>query len=165
MPEVIWCVSLEWGLPFLLPALMAALALIILFTVLIWRGGGALSISWEKLKVIVTGVGAVSVVVTLLIVLGIGYVSYQGYKTVKDAYFVAINPPGRELGKVREDFQGETRIEITIKDPAKKFVIAGNYQGACVADLFTSICRQYADRISCATSLLNRTLIVDLKNP
>jgi hypothetical protein len=165
MPELLWCVSLEWGWWFWGPALGVALLLLIWFGFLIWRGTGSLTLGYEKVKVIAKGNGPWGVVVTGAIIIGIGYGVYEGYTSLKDAYFVALNTPGRELGQVREDFQRETHVEISVKDPAKKIVIAGSYRGACVPDLFDSICRQYAPRIFCETSLWKRTLIVDLKKP
>jgi hypothetical protein len=165
MPELLWCVSLEWGWWFWAPALVVALALLIWFAFLILRGAGSLTLGYEKVKVITKGTGPTGVVITVIIIGFVGYVVYQGYKTLKDAYFVALNTGGRELEQVRNDFQRETHVEISIKDPAKKFVIAGSYRGACVPDLFESICRQYAPRIVCETSSWKRTLIVDLKKP
>ncbi len=165
MPELLWCVSLEWGWWFWMPALGVALLLLIWFGFLILRGGGSLSVGYEKVKVITTGSGPLGVVVTTAIVGLVIYGVYQGYKSLKDAYFVSLNTGGRELEQVRNDFQGETHVEISVKDPAKKFVIAGSYHGACAPDLFESICRQYAPRIVCETSLSKRTLIVDLKKP
>jgi hypothetical protein len=165
MPELLWCVSLEWGWWFWLPALVVALALLIWFGFLILRGDGSLSVGYEKVKVITTGSGPLGVVVTIAIVGLVMYGVYQGYRSLKDAYFVALNTGGRELEQVRNDFQGETHVEISVKDPAKKFVVAGSYKGACAPDLFQSMCRQYAPRIVCETSLWKRTLIIDLKKP
>jgi hypothetical protein len=165
MPELLWCVSLEWGWRFWMPALGVALLLLIWFGFLILRGAGSLTVGYEKVKVIAKGNGPLGVVVTAAIIGLVTYVVYQGYTSLKDAYFVALNTAGRELEQVRDDFQRETRVEINVLDPAKKFVIAGSYRGACVPDLFESICRQYAPRIVCKASLWERTLVVDLKKP
>jgi hypothetical protein len=127
-------------------------------------GAGRLSVGYEKVRVMATG-GPVNIVITILIVGGVGFGIYEAYKTLKDAYFVALNTPGRELEQVRNDFQSETHVEVTVKDPAKKFIIAGSYRGACVPDLFESICRQYGARIMCDTSMWKRNLTVDLKKP
>jgi hypothetical protein len=67
------------------------------------------------------------------------------------------------LEELRESYQGGTQATITITDAAKKFSIAGSYEGMCVTDFFESICRQYSSKISCESSLIGRTLIVDLK--
>jgi hypothetical protein len=163
MPEVLWCVSLEWGWGFLLPVLLVALVLIVFLGFLMLKGGsGHLSVAYEKMKVMATG-GPANIGITILIVCAIGYGIYQSYNTLKDAYFVSLSTPGRELEQVRNDFQSETHLVITVKDPAKKFVIAGSYRGACVADLFDAICRQYAAHIFCDTPIWKRTLTVDLK--
>jgi hypothetical protein len=165
MPEIIWCVSLEWGWGFLAPVLIVMAVLIVVIAVLMIKGGsGRLSVGYEKIKLIATG-GPVNIVITLLVAGAVSLVLYQAYKTLKDSYSVALNTPGRELEQVRNDFQSETHLVITVKDPAKKFSIAGSYHGACVADLFEAICRQYAPNIVCDASISKRTLIVDLKRP
>lgn len=163
MPEVVGCISLEWGWIFLLPVLVGAMVLIILIAVLMIKGGASrLTVGYEKIRLGATG-GPVNIVITIGIVVAIGYGLYRGYNGLKDAYFVALNTPGRELGQIREDFQGETHLVITIKDTAKKFVVTGNYRGACVADLLDAICRQYANKLSCEKSSWQRTLTIDLK--
>jgi hypothetical protein len=165
MPEVLWCVSLEWGWKFWVPALVLALAVLAGLVVLIWRSDGSLTLVYEKAKVMAKGRGMAGAVIMLLIIGGGAYAIYEAYLTLKNAYFVSLNTPGRELEQVRNDIQSETHVEIDVKDPAKKFIIAGRYRGACASDMFESICRQYAPRIVCETSLWQRTLIVDLKKP
>ncbi|WGD50851.1 hypothetical protein QA641_35545 [Bradyrhizobium sp. CB1650] len=142
MAELPWCVFLEWGWTFWIPALIVAIALIIWFGSLVLQSGGSLSLGYEKIKFVTKGRGALGILLTVAIFGAIGYGAYQGYKTLKDAYFVALNTPGRELEQIRNDFQGDTRVELLVRDPAKTFTIAGSYRGACVPDLFESICRQ-----------------------
>ncbi|WP_271592214.1 hypothetical protein [Bradyrhizobium sp. CCBAU 65884] len=165
MPELPWCVFLEWGWTFWIPVLAMAAILIVWLGFLVLRSDGSLSLGYEKIKVVTKGNGPLGVVVTAVILIGVGYSVYEGYRTLKDAYFVALNTPGRELEQIRNDLQSETRVELLIKDPAKKFSVAGNYRGACVPDLFESICRKYAPRIVCETSVWKRTLVVDVRKP
>jgi len=100
-------------------------------------------------------VGAVVVIV---------YFISKGYDGFKDSYSVAWDSPsdGVELQTLRDKFQGDTQATIVINEPAKKFSVIGSYEGACVQDMFTSICRKYAPKLSCSTLWLKRTLVVDL---
>jgi hypothetical protein len=165
VPELAWCVALEWGWWFCGPALLIAFAVLVWLAILVVRDVGTLSVSYEKIKVIAKGNGAVGVVVTAAIIGLIIYGVILGYRSLKDSYLVALSTPGRELEQIRNDFQGETHVEISIKDSARKFVVSGSYRGACVPDLFEAICRQYASHIICRSSSWKQTLIVDQKSP
>jgi hypothetical protein len=165
MPEVISCASLEWGWKFWLPALIIVVLLLCVLAYLLIRAqSGHLIFNWDKFKVAATGDWP-RMVVTILILVGLGWAILEGYKTIRDAYIVALTTPGRALEQVRDDFQGETHVLITVSDAAKKFTVVGNYRGACVTDLFETICRKYADKLACKSSAWDRTFTVDLKRP
>jgi hypothetical protein len=102
----------------------------------------------------------------LLVIGAIVYGVYSAYGKVRDSYsvlFDTASTPGIELEALRDKFQGETQATIIVSDPAKKFVVGGRYEGACVQDLLESICRQYSGKLVCSTSLLKRTVTVGLK--
>jgi len=172
LPEFAGCLILEWGWGFLAGISVFILALIGALVFLIKRVGT----SWrrrlppsevviEKFGVRVTG-AAVNIVVVVGAVGAIGYAVYKGYDSFKDSYSVAVDSPtsGFELQSLRDRFQGETQATITINDHAKSFSVTGSYEGACVGDMFDSICRKYAPKLSCSTSWLHRTLVVDQGN-
>ena len=162
------CLFLEWGWIF-----WAALGFVVLlvcgvlgaFLVLIARGGwNSLALGYEKWKLIAKGAGVTGVVTTVVLIVLAGVAVYQGYEHLKNSYFVALNTPaGVILEDVRNKFQGDTHITITIKEPAKKFLVVGSYRGACVPDLFDSICRQYSSQLFCDKSWMHGTLDVDLR--
>jgi hypothetical protein len=91
------------------------------------------------------------------------YKGYEGFKESYSASFDTASTSGIELEPLRNKFQGDTQATIIVREPARTFVVNGHYEGACVQDMFEAICRQYAGQLSCETSLLRRTLIVDLK--
>jgi hypothetical protein len=129
---------------------------------LIVRGGrNTLTVGYEKLKVVASGAGLTGILITVLLVVLGGYAVREGYKSLRDNYFVALNTPGKELDELRNKYQNDTHVTISIKEAAKKFMITGSYEGVCVPDLFESICRQYASQIFCDVSWRNRTLTVD----
>jgi membrane protein implicated in regulation of membrane protease activity len=166
---MLWCLFLEWGWWFWFPLIIAFLALFVLlirFLFLIVQGGrNSLSVGYEKMKVIATGAGSTGIVITVILILLAGWAVYKGYNDLHDNYFVALNTPGKELDEIRNSFQNETHVTISVKDAAKKFQIVGSYQGVCVPDLFESICRQYASQIFCDVSWRHRTLAVDRTGP
>jgi hypothetical protein len=108
----------------------------------------------------------VRIVLFLLVVGGAVYLVYGQYDKFRNSYAVSFDTASAspvELEALRQKFQPDTQATITIREPAKKFLVSGRFDGACVQDLFESICRRYDGKISCTSSMLNRTLIVDLK--
>jgi hypothetical protein len=180
MPQFAQCFFLEWGWPFLLVLLGGGVLLAVVVGIVIWffgfrywreqPGGERTILGFDKWKFETSGRGVtlgkmiVAVVGIAAVLGGSYYVVKSGYDNYQHAYAVSLDSPSVpvELEKVRERFQGETNVTITVAEPAKKFAVTGTYHGACVKDLMDSICRQHASRISCETSLLRRTLLVDV---
>ena len=171
MSQFAGCLVLEWGWGFLAwtgIVFFAVVGVLVLIIKLVRKPTQApsqpASVILEKLGVIITGEQAVFVAVILLAISAIGYVTYKGYESFKDSYSVAVDSPeiGVELQALRDKFQGETQATIIIRDAAKKFSVTGSYEGACVSNLFDSICRKYTSKLSCRTSWFDRTLVVDL---
>jgi hypothetical protein len=183
MPQFAECFVLEWGWSFLLLLILGGLLLVVFVGFVIWLfgyrywraqpGGERTIFGYDKWKLETSGRGVTiaKAIVTFVAIAGVlggsWYAITTGYEKYQHAYSVALDSPSVavELDKVRENFQGETAVTITIADPARKFGVTGTYHGACVQDLFKSICRQHASRISCDTSLWYRTLVIDTVKP
>ena len=107
MPDLLWCLFLEWGWWFWVPLIVAFLFLcwlLIRFLLLIVRGGrNTLTVGYEKLKVVASGAGLTGILITVLLVVLGGYAVREGYKSLRDNYFVALNTPGKELVALYDD--------------------------------------------------------------
>jgi hypothetical protein len=164
------CLVLEWGWGFLTLTGIGTLLFVGLLVLLIKLIGmprtpqAASEEAFEAQGVKVSGSVVVRVVVILAAVGLIWYFISKAYDGFKDSYSVAWDSPslGAELQMLRDKFQGETKATIIVNDPAKKFSVTGSYEGACVQDMFDAICRKYAPKLSCGTSWLHRTVVIDL---
>jgi hypothetical protein len=161
------CLVLEWGWVFLALLVVGGLilcgllALLISFLRLRTPPANNSEIGYDK----ATAKGPiVTYFAYLLALVAVGWVVYLGYDKFRTAYSVSFDTastPGMDLESLRDKFQEDSRATIIVRDPAKKFLVTGRFEGACVQDLFEAICRRYVGQLSCKTSLLDRTLIVD----
>jgi hypothetical protein len=103
----------------------------------------------------------------VIVVIGaIGCGLIWGYEKVRSSFevrFDTATAPPFDLDTLRGKFQPDTQVTITIHDRAKKFLVSGRFEGACVEDLFESICRHYNGKLACDSSILKRSLAVDVK--
>jgi hypothetical protein len=175
MSQFAQCLVLEWGWGFLiwvgigLLLLCGVLATLIIFFGLRPRSkSGKLSsksgkVGWHNFTL--TGY-IVNFVVFLAVIGVVGYgliLGFSKYGTTYSVSFDTASGPSKDLGELRDWYQPDTQVTILIKDHARRFPVTGRYEGACVQDLFESICRQYNSKLSCNTSILSRTITIDLR--
>jgi hypothetical protein len=108
----------------------------------------------------------VRLVFVFVLIGAIGWLLYWGHDKARSSFEVSFDTasaPPVDLDTLRDKFQPDTQVTITIRDRAKKFLVSGKFEGACVEDLFESICRHYNGKLTCDSSKLNRSLTVDMK--
>jgi hypothetical protein len=169
MAELGRCTLFEWGWPFLVIVAVAGVSLIVAliylakFFGLHRRTPTPDEANFDGFTIR----GSLARFGFFIVLLGaIGYAVYYGYDRFHETYSVAFDTasgPSVSLETLRSKFQGDTQATIIIGDRAKKFSVTGHYEGACTLELFETICRQYASRLSCNASLKNQTLTVDAK--
>jgi hypothetical protein len=179
MPSFLWCIALEWGVGFLVGAIIALLVIGIGLGAVAWfvfsrwyrlrqdQEPAEVGYGDARIRGSQTLISAVFVFfVFLLPPISIGLIVYFKYEDIEKAY--AVNSDLRTAPETLEEladyYRASTPVHIKISDAAKKVSIRGEYEGLCVADFFESICRQYASQITCEPpSLWNRTLTIDAK--
>jgi hypothetical protein len=169
MPQLAQCVVFEWGLGFIITVVAMAFAVVVLIVFVIWIFGlhksfkGASRLSFKSFQV--SGPAALCFIVPAAI-LALGYAVYWTYGKIENSYAVTYDTAtgsSIKLEALRDKFQGDTQATITVRDSAKNFLVSGRFEGSCVADLFQSICRHYEDRISCESSLIHGSVVVDAR--
>jgi hypothetical protein len=165
MPTVLECFQDEWGVSFILKALLwIAVGLVIsgVIAYLLRR----FAFRFKHKESSVQGRGIVPFLFWLIVV-GLFaapfiYVWWQ-YSEFKHTHAIAFHSPSIAvpIQQIRDRFQGETKITVQVSDRAKGFGVQGGYEGACVRDLFEAICRQYSAELSCPYEA--RKMTIDLK--
>src|SRR5215831_771861 len=145
MPQFAGCVVLEWGWGFLALFAAAIIAIAIILAFVVWffmlrknpTRQNRESVVIEKLGLKATGPRVITLIAFLGAIVGIGWVVHLGYEKFRHSYAVALDSPTVEitLENVKDKFQGETQATIIVRDAAKKFVVTGSYEAACVFDL------------------------------
>jgi hypothetical protein len=141
----------------------------VLSTFLAWFFGlrrparGVDEITYDKITVR----GVIARPALVIAVIGaVAYGLYWGYDKARTSFEVTFDrasAPPADLETLRNEFQPDTQATITIGDRAKKFLVSGKFQGACVEDLFESICRHYNEQIVCRSSKVGRSVAIDMK--
>jgi len=162
------CLVLEWGWGFLIGAGIGLIVLCGILGLLIWffrlRGGSKTS-KGSYHGVTIAG-PIVPFIASLAIIVAVGYGLYLGYDKFRTTYSVSFDTASgqsKDLGELRDFYQPDTQVTILVKDRARHFPVTGRFEGACVQDLFETICRQYSSKLSCDTSMLRRTVTIDLR--
>jgi len=169
MPQFARCVLFEWGWAFFAGLAISFLVLLALLLFLAWffgmrgPGPGVDEALYDKFGLrgpIVRWAGVIVVIGAI----GYGlYWSYDKARTSFEVRFDTATAPPVDLDTLRDKFQPDTQVTITIRDRAKKFLVSGRFEGACAEDLFESICRHYNDKLKCESSTLNQSLAVDMR--
>lgn len=163
------CLVYEWGLWFFL--VLAALFVLGLGLLLFlaWFFGfrgparGVDQIDYQGFTV--RGKPA-RIIVVGAVIIGVAALLYWGYGQFRNSFAVSFDTasgPPAELEMLRNKFQSDTQATITVRDRAKKFLVSGKFEGACVEDLFKSICRHYNGQLACDASMVSRRLAIDIK--
>ena len=169
MPQFANCLVFEWGWGFFALLIVLFIVIVGLLLFLAWFFGlrrparGVDEIAYDKTTVR----GGLARLAFVVVVIGaIGYGLYWGYDKARTSFEVSFDTASAspvELETLRNKFQPDTQASVTIRDRAKKFLVSGKFGGACVEDLFESICRHYNDQLICDSSKINRSLAVDMK--
>jgi hypothetical protein len=169
MPQFARCVLFEWGWAFFAGLAISFLVVLALLLFLAWFFGlsgharGVDQVLYDKFGVrgpIVRWVGVIVVIGAI----GYGlYLSYDKTRSSFEVRFDTATGPPVDLDTLRDKFQSDTQVTITIRNPAKKFLVSGRFEGACAEDLFESICRHYTGKLTCDSSILNQSLAVDMR--
>jgi hypothetical protein len=179
MPSFLWCFALEWGVGFLVGAIIVLVAFCVGFGRLTWyvlswwsrrrRDQQPVEVSFGEWRIKIPQALSLALIILFVYVLpigAIGLILYFKYEDIEKAYAVNMDlrTAPETLDEVAAYYRASTPVRIKISDAAKKVSIKGEYGGLCVADFFESICRQYDSQISCKPpSPWNRTLTIDVE--
>ena len=110
-------------------------------------GGGAIFLA------AVTCLGAIGLLAWFL---------WHLYADYGQQYAPAIDSPSTPvtLASVREKLQPFSKATIQVAPEVMSFQIRGHFEGLCVPDLITSICRQYSSELECRSGWFDQKIEV-----
>jgi hypothetical protein len=169
MPQLARCLVFEWGFGFFVGLAVLFVLGLSLLLFLAWYFGlrrPARGVDQMGYKDFLVRGPVVRWVFIVGVIVGAGYLLYWGYDKFRTSFAVSFDTasaPPVELETLRNKFQEDTQATITIRDRAKRFLVSGKFEGACVVDLFETICRHYDGQIVCNSSKFSRSLAIDMK--
>ncbi|WFU32387.1 hypothetical protein QA635_38920 [Bradyrhizobium brasilense] len=178
MPSFLWCFALEWGVGFLVGAIIAFVGIGLVLAAVAWF----VFSRWYRLRqdqepaevgygdARLRGHTLISALIVFFVFLlpsiAVGLIAYLKYEDFEKTFavYMDLRTAPETLEEVAAYYRASTAVRFKISEAAKKISIKGEYEGLCVADFFESICRQYDSQISCEPpSLGNRALTIDVK--